>query len=85
MKLLNGIQLGHYYAGDTQVNLTIKSYDKCDDIPSSIEDCVTDTSICVTTNELEINLDETELIVFSSKQHVKKTENLRITVGFSNI
>jgi len=30
---------------------------------------------------MKLNKDKTEFIVFSSKQHVKKTENLRIKVG----
>ena len=32
-------------------------------------------------NMLKLNKDQTEFIVFSSKQHVKKTEKLRIQVG----
>ena len=36
-------------------------------------------------NMLKLNKDETLVIVFSSKQHVKKTENLRIKVGSSYI
>jgi len=34
---------------------------------------------------LKVNKDKTELIVFLSKQHVKKTKNLRIKVGSSYI
>jgi len=34
---------------------------------------------------LKLNKDKTKFIVFSSKQHVKKTENLRIKVGSSYI
>ena len=30
---------------------------------------------------LQLNKDKTELFVFSSNQHVKKTKNLRINVG----
>jgi len=36
-------------------------------------------------NTLKLNKDKTEFIVFSPKQHVKKTENPRIKVGFSYI
>jgi len=36
-------------------------------------------------NVLKLNKDKTELIVFSSKQHVRKTESLRIKVGSSYI
>ena len=36
-------------------------------------------------NMLKMNKDKTEFIVFSSKQHVKKTDNLRIKVGSNYI
>ena len=36
-------------------------------------------------NMLKLNKDTKEFIVFSSKQHVNKTENLRITVWSSYI
>ena len=36
-------------------------------------------------NMLKLNKDKTKFIVFSSKQHVKKTENLHIKVGSSYI
>ena len=36
-------------------------------------------------NMLKLNRDKTEPIVFTSKQHVKKTENLRIKIGSSYI
>jgi len=50
-------------------------------MPSSIVDCITDISTWMNSNMLKLNKDKTEFFVFSSKQHVKKTENLRITVG----
>ena len=34
---------------------------------------------------LKLNKAKTEFIVFTFKQHVKKTENIRINVGFSYI
>ena len=37
--------------------------------------CIEDINIC---NMLKLNKHKTELIVFSSKQHVMKTENLSI-------
>jgi len=36
-------------------------------------------------NMLKLNKEKTKFIVFSSKQHVKKTEKLRIKVGSSYI
>jgi hypothetical protein len=36
-------------------------------------------------NMLKSNKDKTEFVVFSSKQHVKKTENLLINIGSSFI
>jgi len=57
--------------------MTLKSCDKWDGISSSIEACIADM--------LKLNKDMAEFIVFSSKQHVKKTENLRIKLGSSYI
>ena len=71
----------HCYTDDTQVYMSVKSCDKWDDISSSIEDI----SIWMNINMLKLNKDKTEFIVFSSKQHVKKTENLRIKIGSSYI
>ena len=65
--------------------MTLKSSDKWDDISSSIEACIADISNLMNSNMLKLNKDKTEFIVFSSKQHVKKTENLRIKVGSSYI
>ena len=75
----------HCYADDTQVYMTLKSCDKWDDISSSIEACIADISTWMNSNMLKLNKDKTEFIVFSSKQHVKKTENLCIKVGSSYI
>jgi len=75
----------HCYADETQVHITLKLCEKWDDILSSIEACSADVIIWMNSNMLKLNKDRTEFIVFSSKQHVKKTENLRIKVGFSNI
>ena len=75
----------HCYADDTQVYMTLKPCDKWDDISSSIEACIADISTWMNSNMLKFNKDKTEFIVFSSKQHVKKTENLRIKVGSSYI
>ena len=47
--------------------------------------CIADISTWMNSNMLKLNKDKTEIIVFSSKQHVKKTENLRIKVGSSYI
>jgi len=55
------------------------------DISSSIEASIEDISTCMNSNMLKFNKDKTEFIVFSSKQHVKKTENLYIKVGSSYI
>jgi len=65
--------------------MTSRPCDKWDDISSSIEACIEDINIWMNSNMLKLNKDQTELIVFSSKQHVKKTENLRIKVGSSYI
>ena len=57
------------YADDKQINMTLKSFDKWDNISSSIK------TFIWTYNA--------EFIVFSSNQHVKKTEKLHIMVGSS--
>ena len=71
----------HCYANDTQVYMTLKPCDKWDDISSSIEACIADISTWMNSNMLKLNKDKIEFIVFSSKQHIKKTENLYIKVG----
>jgi len=66
------------YADDKQVCVAPKPGDKWDDISSYIEACIGDISIWMNGNMMKFNKDRTEFIVFSSKQHVKKTENHRI-------
>jgi len=73
------------YTDHTQVYMTLKPCDKWDDISSSIEACFAVISTWMNNNMLKLNKDKTKLIVFSSKQHVKKTDNLRIKVGSSYI
>ena len=63
--------------------MTLRPRDKWDDISSSIEAYITDIIIWMNSNILKLNKDKTELIVFSSKQHVKKIENRCIKVGSS--
>jgi len=75
----------HCYVDDTQVYMTLNPCDKWDDISSSIETCVADISTWMNRNMLKLNKDKIQFIGFSSKQHVKKTENLRIKVGSSYI
>jgi len=75
----------HCYANDTEVYMTLKLSDKWDDISSSIEACFADINTCMNINMLKLNKDKTEFIVFSFKQHVKKTENFCIKVGSSYI
>jgi len=65
--------------------MTLKPCDKWHYISSSIEACLADINTWMNSNMLKSNKDKTEFIVFSYKQHVKKTENLRIKVGSSNI
>ena len=61
--------------------MTLKSCHKWDDSSSSIEAYTEDISIWMNSNMLKLNKDKTEFIVFTSKQHVKETENLRARVG----
>jgi len=75
----------HWYADDTQVYMTLKPCDKWDDISSSMEARIEDIGICMNNKLLKLNKDKTEFIVFSSKQRVKKTENLHIKVRSSYI
>ena len=63
--------------------MNLKPCYKWDDISSSFEACITDINIWMNSTVLKVNRLKTELIVFSSNQHVKKTENLRITVASS--
>ena len=67
----------HCYADDTKVYMTLTPCDKWDDISSSIEACIADISNWMNSNMLKLNKDKREFFVGSSKQHVKKTENLR--------
>jgi len=61
--------------------MTLKPCNKWDDILSSIEGCIADIGTWMISNMLKLNKDKTELIIFSCKQYVKKTENLCIKVG----
>ena len=66
----------HCYPDDTQVYMTLQPCNKWDDISSSIDACIEDKSIWMNSNMLKLN--KKEFIIFSSKQHGKKTENLHI-------
>jgi len=68
----------HCYVDDTQVYMILKPCDKWDDISSSVEACIAGISVWMNSNMLKLNKNITERIVFSSKQHVKKTEHLVI-------
>ena len=50
-----------------------------------IEDCSADIRTWTENNLLKLNLNKTELIVFSSKQSVNKAGNFRLNVGPSYI
>jgi len=58
---------------------------KWDDISFLIEASIEDISIRMNSIMLKLNKDKTKFIVFSSKQHVKITENLCIKVGSSYV
>ena len=77
-------RLGHILA-PCFMPMTLKPFNKCDDISSSIEACIPDLSILMNSNMLKLNKDKIELIVFSSRQRVKKSDKLRIMVGPSFI
>lgn len=59
------------YAGDTKVSISLKTFDKLDNISSSMEACITDISIQVTSNMLKLNKAKIELTVFSSAEPVE--------------
>ncbi len=44
---------------------------------------LSDISLWMSSNMLELNQDKTELIVFSSKHQAKKTQDFHLTVGDS--
>ena len=46
------------YADDAQVYMTLKPYDKWDDISSSIEACIAEISTWMSSNMLKLNKDE---------------------------
>jgi len=74
------------YACDTQINMTFKPFDRWDDISSPVEVRTRNIAIWMTnSNMLKLNKSMNKLGVFSSRQHVKKSEKLRIKVGFSYI
>ena len=50
-----------------------------------VEVCIDDISIWMNSNMLKSNKDKTKSIMFSSKQHLKKNENIHIMVGSSCI
>ena len=52
---------------------------------SSIEAFIGDISVWMNSNMLKLNKGKSKSIVFSSKQHVKKTENVGVKVGSSYI
>ena len=74
-----------FYTDNMQVYMTLKPCDKWDDSSSPIETCIEHIGIWQKSKMLKLNTDEIEFIVFSSKQHMKKTENIQIKAGSSYI
>ena len=74
----------HCYPDDTQIYTTLKTCHKWDDISSSIEVRIEDITIWMNSNMLKFNRYKIELIVLPSKQHVKKTDNIKVQSDYIN-
>ena len=75
----------HCYAVDTQVTITLKTGENFNDSSSPTEVCAADVGNWMNSNRLKLNESKTEFIVFSPKQHMNKTKNLRIKMDSSYI
>ena len=65
--------------------LALKPGENLDDTSPSAEACVADIGNWPKNNILKLNKSKTNLIVFSSKQHMMKAENLNIKIDSSHI
>lgn len=71
------------YADDTQLYLTMKPHDR-QDTKSLLELCIRDVKTWMTTNQLKLNDDKTEIVHFSSK-YLPRPPIMNIQVGDSKI
>ena len=64
---------------------TLKRWNNMDEAVHGTEDYLADVSTWMENNLLKSNRNKTELIVFSSKQNVKKTRNFHLKVQLHRI
>ena len=77
----------HLFADDTQLGISVDP-SKHEELINSInilENCIESISSWMASNQLKLNEDKTEFIVFASKHNMKKIENASINVGVSSI
>jgi len=69
------------YLSDNVFRLAKERHQKVSVSDQTSTTCIADISILMNRNMLKLKKNKTKFIVFSSKQHAKKIENIRIKVG----
>ena len=78
----NNKLLSHFYADDTQIDITVKPHQEdIDAAVETIEQCVAEIRSWMKINSLKLNDSKTEVIVYGSAQQLKKFTLQSLRVG----
>ncbi len=73
------------YADDNNVYIVIKPFTPWDTTASLLQSCLQDVQIWMSANMLKLNMDKTELIVFTPKSHARSLQVGDCVVGESDV
>ena len=75
----------HTYADDSDLYLVIKPKDPWVETSSSLQACLEDVQLWMAANWLKLNMDKTELIIFTPKHQTQTSQERSILVGDSTV
>ena len=75
----------HCYADDTQLYIILQSKDSWSSTVRPLEDCLREIQLWMESNQLKMNDEKTEFIVFTSRSRKVNTADLSLTVGQTTV
>jgi len=78
----------HCYADDSQVYISFSPNDRAEQLAvvRNMEDCIRyGIRVWMLNNDLKLNDDKTEFLIFGTSQQLEKLDNISIRVGDSDI